>query len=421
MIDVKEWNHLCILADEVRRDFPILSQTVYGRPLIYLDNAATTQLPRQVLSCLEDHYVHFNGNVHRGSHWLSSRSTQDMEAAREKVRSFLCADGVGEVIFTGGTTAAINMVAQGFLRHRLGRGDAVVVTALEHHSNYVPWQQICKEKGAEFRVVPAPGGELDQSALDAMLDDRVKLLAVTQVSNLTGTVVDTGQVVALAHQRGIPVLIDAAQAMRHMRFDLRALPADFLCFSGHKMMAPAGIGVLFIRANRLSEIHPSQFGGGMVDRVTNADTSFAPFPFCMEAGTPNYPGIIALGTAIDYLNAIGIERIAAYEDELLEQLEADLRGVDGIKIVGRPRRRAGVISIAADGVEPFDLAGFLDKYGIALRSGSHCAQPILDSLDLRGTLRISPAFYNTVDEIDAFIDKLQVVLNRLRRVTETKL
>lgn len=423
-----------------RKDFPILNTKVYGNNLVYLDNAATTQLPGQVIEKIKGHYENDNANVHRGIHYLSEKSTEAMEAVREHIKRFLCAEGCGEVVFTSGTTDSVNLVAQSFLRHRLGVGDVVVATELEHHSNFVPWQQLCLEKQAEFLVVPVDeNGEPDLSRLQEMLDTyagKVKLVAVTQVSNVTGTVVDTGTIIRMVHAADAPVLIDGAQAMRHMKFDFRGdatesgmekagsvyqkLGCDFFCFSGHKMLAPTGVGGVFIREKWLDEMEPYRYGGGMVDQVTNGYTTFPDHFHKLEAGTPNYSGIIALGTALDYLEDLKIEEISAWEQQLLAQAETLLCKLPQVRILGNPKKRFGAISFTVAGCHPYDLASFLDKYGIALRSGSLCAQPILNRFGVSAVLRLSPAFYNTMEEIGYTVKMLQEISVKLSHFRHSK-
>ena len=394
---MREWG-------EIREDFPILREQVNGKPLIYLDNAATTQLPRQVLECITEHYTKYNANVHRGIHYLSEQSTMHMEAARDKLKQFMHVGKEGEIVFTSGATESSNLVAQSYLRHILKPGDEVISTELEHHANYVVWQQICHECGATFRVIPTIDGELDMNAARKMLSERTKLLAVTAVSNVVGTVVDVETLTEWANEYGIPVYIDAAQAVRHRTFDLTQLKCDFLGFSAHKMMGPTGAGCLFIRNSRLSQMKPYRYGGGMVDIVTEENTTFADIPAKLEAGTPNYSAFIGWGAALDYLMDIGIEGIAAREKGLIRQIEARLEEMEQVEILGHPAHRAGCISIKINGVHPYDFASMIDKYGVAVRSGSMCAQPIVHKFGLDTVIRISPAFYNTADEIEQYAD-----------------
>lgn len=400
---------------ERRAEFPILSERIYGKPLVYLDNAATTQLPRPVLEAITEHYTHQNGNVHRGIHFLSEQSTRGLEEAREKVARFLGSPSSEQIVFTSGATEAINLVADSYLAPRLHPGDEVLVSQLEHHANLVPWQQLCQARGAILRMAPAPQGELDMGAFRQLLGTRTRMVAITQVSNVTGTVTPLDEIITAAHEREIPVLVDAAQGVRHFPIHVERLNCDFLCFSGHKLLAPTGIGALYCRADRLEELRPVRFGGGMVERVTWEKTTFASAPHCLEAGTPNYSGAIALGAAINYLDEIGLPVVYERERLLLDAARRHLAGTDHVRILGRPAHRAGAISFVVDGVHPYDLAAFLDKDGIALRSGSLCAGPLLDAFDVTAAARVSPAFYNTEEELDFFAERLAQVIPRLRR------
>ena len=404
--------------EEIREDFPILKEKIHGKDLIYLDNAATTQLPQQVLDCVVEHYTKYNANVHRGIHYLSEQSTMHMEAVRDRLKAFLHAEAQGEIIFTSGATDSANLVAQSFLRHALQPGDVVLSTELEHHANFVVWQQVCQECGADFRMIPTVDGELDMNAAHKMLSDKVKLLAVTAVSNVTGTVVDIETLIAWAKEYEIPVYIDAAQAVRHRTFDLAGLQCDFLGFSAHKMMGPTGVGCLFVREKWLNEMQPYRYGGGMIDIVTEEKTTFAELPARLEAGTPNYSGIITWGAALDYLMDIGIERMASYEEELLKKAEEVLAAIPQVNILGHPKQRAGCISIQIDGVHPYDFASMIDKYGVAVRTGSMCAQPIVNKMGLDTVIRISPAFYNTMEEMEKlgeYTEKVIAFFERIKR------
>lgn len=404
--------------EEIREDFPILKEKIHGKDLIYLDNAATTQLPQQVLDCFVEHHTKYNANVHRGIHYLSEQSTMHMEAVRDKLKAFLHAEDQGEIIFTSGATDSANLVAQSFLRHALQPGDVVLSTELEHHANFVVWQQVCQECGAEFHMIPTVDGELDMDAAHKMLSDKVKLLAVTAVSNVTGTVVDIETLIAWAKEYEIPVYIDAAQAVRHRTFDLAGLQCDFLGFSAHKMMGPTGVGCLFVREKWLNEMQPYRYGGGMIDIVIEEKTTFAELPARLEAGTPNYSGIITWGAALDYLMDIGIERMASYEEELIKKAEEVLEAIPQVNILGHPKQRAGCISIQIDGVHPYDFASMIDKYGVAVRTGSMCAQPIVNKMGLDTVIRISPAFYNTMEEMEKlgeYTEKVIAFFERIKR------
>lgn len=388
--------------EQVRKDFPILSRTISGHPLIYLDNAATTQLPCAVLGALEEHYSRHNANVHRGIHTLSEESTHHTEAARAHVASFLHAAHPQEIVFTGGATDSLHLVSLAFSR-LLKPGDEVITTQMEHHSNFVPWQQACLRTGATFRVVPlTDSGELDLDTYYAMLSPRTKLVAVTQVSNVLGTVNPLSEMAKAAHAYGAAFLTDGAQGVRHEGADVQAIDCDFYCFSGHKIMAPTGIGVLYGKAEWLERLQPVRYGGGMVDTVTEEYTTFEKPPYCWEAGTPNYAGAIALSAALTYLEQLGLSDISAYEASLTHSLCTMLEEMDGIDVLGHPGRRGGVVSFSMPGVHPFDAAALLDKLGVAVRSGTHCAQPLLARFGLTGTIRVSPAFYNTEEELQNF-------------------
>lgn len=393
-------------AARLRADFPALHQQVHGRPLVYLDNAATTQKPRAVIDAVSRFYERDNANVHRGVHALSERATKAFEGARATVARFLGADP-REVIFVRGATEAVNLVAQTFGRQRVGAGDEVVVTTLEHHSNIVPWQLLCQERGA--RLVPAPiddAGDLDLEALDRLLGPRVRLLAVTQVSNALGTVTPLAEVVALARARGIPVLVDGAQGAPHLGADVRALGADFYVFSGHKVYGPTGIGVLWGRREHLEAMPPWQGGGDMILSVGFDGTTFAGLPAKFEAGTPHIAGAIGLAAALDYVGAIGLPAIAAHEAALLARAEAALRALPDVRLVGTPRRRAGVISFQLGDVHPHDLATIVDRQGVAIRAGHHCAQPLMRRLGVPATSRASFALYNTEADVAALVEAL---------------
>lgn len=395
---------------DLRRDFPILDTRVYDKPLVYLDNAATMQMPRPVWEAMEVQQSRYHANVHRGIHYLSESSTARMEGVRETVRAFLNARSADEIIFTSGATQALNLAAASYGRAFVGEGDEVLVTEMEHHANFVPWQQMCRERGARFRVLPIrDDGELDLSALETYLTPRTKLFAVTCVSNVLGTVNPVQELVRAAHARHIPVLLDAAQAVRSGKLDVQALECDFLCFSGHKLGGPTGTGVLFGRRELLEAMPPAWYGGGMVEDVTAEATTFTAPPLRFESGTPNITGIIGLGAAIDYLAAAGPERVAAYEETLLCRAEKGLRAIPGVEILGAPAHRAGAVSFNLERFHSFDVAELLDKLGIAVRSGHHCAQPLLRHYGLDGAVRVSPAFYNTPEEIDALLSGVERV------------
>ncbi|WP_303202164.1 aminotransferase class V-fold PLP-dependent enzyme [Raoultibacter timonensis] len=402
--------------DAIRGDFPILEQRIGDRPLIYLDNGATTQMPDAVLDALAAHYRTDNANVHRGIHTLSERSTAAFERARRTVQRFVNAAESDEIVFTGGTTDAINMAARAW-EERVGPGSTIAVTALEHHANLVPWQQLCKRTGARFEVIPlTPQGDIDLEALETVLrSQKVSLVAVAHVSNVLGSVNPVREIAAMAHERGTCVLVDAAQSVRHEIVDVQDADCDFLCFSGHKMLGPAGIGVLYGKRELLAELSPVRFGGEMVDKVSFAETTFEKPPLRFEAGTPNYPGAIALAAAIGYIESAGRDKIASYEHELTAYAERALGSIDGLHVLGDPARRAGCLSFTVDDVHPFDLATFMDKQGVALRSGNQCAQPLLHEVyGVQNVTRLSPAFYNTHVEIDSCVELLGRTVALLR-------
>ena len=403
-------------VDEIRADFPILGTRVFGRPLVYLDNAATMQVPEPVLQSIMRHYHEDNANVHRGIHALSERSTRALEEAREHVASFINACSADEVVFTSGTTASLNMLAE-MLVARMKPGQAVVTTVMEHHANFVPWQQACGRTGHPFLVAPLDErGDLDLRALEAILEQNdVGVVAVTQVSNVLGTVNPVSEVVGAAHAQGALAVIDAAQGIRHEAVDVQAMDCDFLAFSGHKMGAPTGIGVLYGKLHLLNDLQPVRFGGEMVDDVRIAGTTFAPAPLRFEAGTPNYVGAIGLSAAISYLEDLGLSDVRAREAQLMRYAEERLNSVSGLMVLGNPRQRAGCLSFSIEGIHPFDLATMVDKLGVALRSGNQCAQPLLyEAYDVERITRLSPAFYNTVDEIDYAVDSIARVVELLQ-------
>jgi cysteine desulfurase/selenocysteine lyase len=394
-------------AAAVRSEFPILRQTVRGKPLVYLDNAATTQKPRAVLDAILRYYEEENANVHRGVHLLSEKATRSFEEARVKVARFVGAADPREVIFTRGTTEAVNLVAQTFGRTRVGAGDEVLVTGMEHHSNIVPWQLLCAEKGAALKVVPVTDqGELDLGALDALLGPRTRLLAVTQVSNALGTVNPVEELVARAHARGVPVLVDGAQGMPHLGFDVRASGADFYAFSGHKAYGPTGIGVLWGRREHLEAMPPWQGGGDMILSVTFEKTTYNALPYKFEAGTPHIAGAVGLGAAVDWMTALGPQAIAAHEEELLAYAVEALGEVPELRFLGTPARRAGAVSFLLGEIHPHDLATVLDRHGVAIRAGHHCAQPLMARFGVAATARASFAAYNTRADVDALVRAL---------------
>ena len=405
-------------ANRWRADFPVLSETVHGKRLVYLDNAATSQVPTQVLERLKQHYETEHANIHRGIHYLSELSTGAVEDARKKVNDFLNGEASKCVIFTSGTTDSIHLVSASY-RETLYPGQGIIVTELEHHSNYVPWQQACKLSGADFYVCPQKDGELDLDVMEQLLKEHeIALVAAAHVTNLTGTVNSIQEIVKLAHRYGAKVLIDGAQGILHEGIDVSEADCDYYCFSGHKMLAPTGIGVLYGKSEALEALQKIRYGGGMVDLVTQPLTTWASLPHCLEAGTPNISGIIGLGTAIDYIIEHDPLKMRAWERELLVYAEQELLKIEGLSVMGHPGRRSGALSMDIEGVHPFDLASMADKMGVALRSGNLCAQPALASLGYEKAIRLSPAFYNTKEEIDQCRKAFERIIPMLRKFAD---
>jgi len=393
---------------EIRKDFPILGTTVYGKPLVYFDNAATTQKPRQVLDVLSRYYETLNSNVHRGVHYLSQEATSAFEEARKKVAGFINAKHDHEIIFTKGTTEGVNLVASCFGRKFLKKGDSILISAMEHHSNIVPWQLICEEREATLKVIPInTNGELILDDLDSLMDETVKLVAFTYVSNSLATVNPVETIVGLAHSKGIPVLLDAAQAVQHIPVDVQQLDVDFMVFSGHKMYGPTGVGILYGKEEWLDKLPPYQGGGEMIRTVSFDRTTFNGLPFKFEAGTPDISGGIALGAAVDYIKSIGIENIYEAEHELLVYAQEQLSTIENIRFIGTAKNRSGAISFLVGDLHPFDTGDLLDKMGIAVRTGHHCTQPVMDFFKIPGTVRASFSFYNTKEEIDRLVEGLK--------------
>jgi len=391
-----------------RGDFPVLQQSINDKPLVYFDNAATTQKPRAVIQRIQFYYEQENANVHRGVHTLSQRATDEYENAREKIRAFINAGDTKEIIFTRGATEAINLVAHSFGKRYVKKGDEIVISAMEHHSNIVPWQLLCEETGAKLRVIPMNrSGELGLKAYTRMLKPNTRLVAVTHVSNALGTINPVAEIIEQAHRKGIPVLIDGAQSIPHMPINVRELACDFFVFSGHKMYGPTGIGVLYGRAELLEEMPPYQGGGDMIRSVTFEKTSFGPLPYKFEAGTPNIAGVVGLAAAIDYLSRIGMERIAAHEKSLLEYASEKLLQLEGLSIFGTAKNKAAVISFLFDDIHPHDIGTILDQEGIAIRTGHHCAQPVMDFYCVPATARASFGLYNSREEIDRLVQALK--------------
>jgi cysteine desulfurase/selenocysteine lyase len=396
--------------EAIRKDFPILGHTVYNKPLIYFDNAATTQKPRQVVEKIEEGYYNVNANIHRGVHFLSQAATEAHEDARRKVQQFLNARSPNEIIFTRGTTEAVNLVASSFSDACMQPGDEVIISEMEHHSNIVPWQLQAARKGIAVKVIPITGkGELCMDSYRALFSERTRLVSVTHVSNVLGTVNPVQEIIEIAHQHDVPVLIDGAQAVPHLKVDVQALNADFYVFSGHKVYGPTGIGALYGKETWLDKLPPYQGGGEMIATVTFEKTVFNELPFKFEAGTPDYIGSTALAEALRYVETIGIESIAAYENDLLQYATERLTTIEGARIFGQARHKSSVLSFLIGAIHHYDMGMLLDRFGIAVRTGHHCAQPLMKALGIEGTVRASFSFYNTKEEIDTFINSIERV------------
>jgi cysteine desulfurase/selenocysteine lyase len=399
----------------VRQDFPILHQSVFGKPLVYLDNAATAQKPKAVIDALVRYYTQDNANIHRGLHQLSERATAAYEETRSKVRRFLNAAEDREIVFVRGTTEAINLVAQSYGRSHLGPGDEVLITTMEHHSNIVPWQILCEEKGARLRVAPiGDDGDLLLDEFEKLLGPRTRLVSVVHVSNALGTINPVKRLVEMAHRRNIPVLVDGAQAAPHLRIDVRELDCDFYALSGHKLFGPTGIGVLYGRARLLEAMPPWQSGGDMIASVTFAKTTYNRLPYKFEAGTPHIAGVIGLGAALDYLESIDRDGRIAHEDDVLAYATRTIAALPRVRLVGTAREKTGVLSFVIEGVHPHDIGTILDREGIAIRAGHHCTQPLMDRFGVPATARASFALYNTRAEVDALAAGVRRVLEVFR-------
>lgn len=401
-------------VNNVRNDFPLLLRKVDGKPLVYLDNGATTQKPAAVIERITKYYLEENSNVHRGAHRLSQLATDAYENARSYVADFINAGESSEVIFTKGTTESINLLST-VLEPWVTPGDEIVVSAMEHHSNLVPWQQLCIKRKAKLKILPVDlQGNLDLEMLNKILNHKTKLLAVTHISNVLGTVNPVKQIVKIAHDAGVPVLIDGAQGIAHAEVDVKDLGVDFYVFSGHKVYAPMGIGVLYGRKTWLRRLPPYQYGGEMIDRVSFEETTFNQLPYKYEAGTPNVEGAIALEAALKYLKSAGKEKVFDHESKLLTAAEERLKNIEGVRIIGNAHNKAAVLSFVVNGIHHYDLGTLLDKMGVAVRTGHHCAQPLMDFLGLRGTVRASFAMYNTLEDVDIFAGALEKAVNMLR-------
>jgi cysteine desulfurase/selenocysteine lyase len=400
--------HETLDVEKIRADFPILHQTVHGCRLAFLDNAASSQRPQQVIDAISRYYEHDHANVHRGVHTLSHRATDAFEGARRKVQQFINAASTSEIVFTSGTTEAINLVAASF-GHTFKAGDEILISHMEHHSNIVPWQLLCERPGVALKVAPInESGELLVDRLIDLMSEATRLVAITHVSNALGTVNPVGQIIAAAHARGIPVLLDGAQAIAHTPIDVQALDCDFYAFSGHKMCGPTGIGVLYGRESLLERMPPWQGGGEMILRVSFEDTTYNRLPYKFEAGTPNISGAVGLGAAIDYLNTVGMHRIESYENNLLSYATEQLSAIENVRLIGTAAHKAGVLSFMMNDIHPHDLGTVLDHQGVAIRTGHHCAMPVMDFFGVPGTARASIAFYNSRQDIDQLVAGLAV-------------
>ncbi len=411
-----DFSDLLLDVARVRRDFPILDREVHGKPLVYLDNAATSQTPRQVIEVFDDYYGRYNANIHRGLHTLADEATAAFEGTRETVRAFLGAAESREIVFTRGTTEAINLVAGSWGRANLGEGDEVLISRLEHHSNIVPWQLLAAEKGFTLKVIPVDErGVLDQAAYRDLISERTRLVAVNPVSNALGTVNPVADMARVAHEHGALILVDGAQAAPHQKVDVQALGVDFYAFSGHKVYGPTGVGVLYGRAELLEAMPPWQGGGEMIATVSfEAPTTFAGIPHKFEAGTPAIAEVIALGRALEWVEEIGLPLIGAWESRLLEHATHSVSRIDGLRILGTAPEKAGVLSFVVEGAHSQDLGLLIDQLGVAIRTGHHCAQPLLSSFGVDATCRASFAAYNTPEEVDVFVDGLERVVGMLR-------
>lgn len=415
MTSLKTIDKININIDKIRADFPILSRKVNGKPLIYFDNGATAQKPQMVIDVLEKYYKEQNANIHRGVHTLSQEMTLQYENARKTIQNHLNAEFPHEIIFTKGTTDSINLVASSFGKKYISKGDEIIITMMEHHSNILPWQQLCEEKGAFLKIIPINSeGDLILSEYKKLLNEKTKIVALTHISNTLGTITPLKEIIELAHEKNIPVLVDGAQAVPHMKVDVRELDADFYCFSGHKLFGPTGVGILYGKEKYLNAMPPYQVGGGTIKSVSFEKTEYADLPLKFEAGTPHIEGGIGLAAAIDYVNAIGLDKITLYENELLIYATQELQKIESLKIIGTAKNKASVISFVIDGLHPFDVGTIIDQLGIAVRTGHHCTQPLMTFYSIPGTIRASFAFYNTTEEIDIFIEALKRAIKMLQ-------
>ena len=393
--------------NKIRAQFPILNRKVNGKELVYFDNGATTQKPQTVIDAEANYYANENANIHRGVHFLSGLATDKFEETRNTIQAFIGAKHNHEIIFTKGTTDSINLVASGF-RTLLNKGDEIIISEMEHHSNIVPWQMCCEQSGAKLKVIPLlDNGSLDINEFDNLLSENTKLVSVTHISNALGTINDIETIIAKAHNFGAKVMIDGAQAASHIALDMQKLDADFYCFSAHKMFGPTGVGVLYGKEDSLNTLPPYQGGGEMIKEVSFSGTTYAELPHKFEAGTPNIAGVIAFKSAIDFITELGVETIAKYEDELLQYATSEIRKIEGVKIFGTTQNKSGIISFNIDGLHPYDIGMIVDKLGVAIRTGHHCTQPIMQRFNIPGTARISIAVYNTKAEVDVCINAIK--------------
>lgn len=402
--------------DEIRLQFPILSSQVNGKKLVYFDNGATSQKPKVVIEALANYYSKQNANIHRGVHTLSQEATSAYEESREKIKNFIHASSLNEIIFTSGTTGGINLVASSFSKAYLNEGDNVIISAMEHHSNIVPWQMVCEEKKAELKVIPmSTAGELDLIAFEKLIDSKTKIISVTHVSNSLGTINPVKEIIRIAKKHAVPVLLDGAQAIQHQKVDVQELDCDFYVFSGHKMFGPTGVGILYGKESVLNNLPPYQGGGDMIKTVSFEKTIYNELPHKFEAGTPNIAGGIGLGAAIDFINEIGFDFIQQQEELLLKYATERLSTIPGIRFIGTAKNKAGLVSFLIDDLHPYDVGTILDQQGIAVRTGHHCTQPVMDFFGIPGTIRASFAFYNSTEEIDLMYDALLKAIKMLKR------
>jgi cysteine desulfurase / selenocysteine lyase len=397
-------------VNKIRQDFPILNQKIYGKPLVYLDNAATTQKPSIVIDAISKYYSGQNSNVHRGVHYLSMMATEAFENSRKTIADFINAENSHEIIFTSGTTESVNLVAHSFGQKFISEGDNIIISAMEHHSNIVPWQILCEEKGAKLSVIPInEEGEIDFEAFEKMLNENAGFVAITHVSNALGTVNPIKKIIDLAHNYDVPVLIDGAQGISHLKVDVNELDCDFYCFSAHKMYGPMGIGVLYGKEKFLEKMIPYKAGGEMIEKVTFEKTTFNELPYKFEAGTPNVAGVLGFDAAIKYLTELSIEKTSTYETDLFSYATNALQKIESLKIIGTAKEKISIISFLIGDIHPFDAGTIIDKTGIAVRTGHHCAEPLMDRYQIPGTIRASFVFYNTKEEVDSLVKSIYVV------------